>query len=100
MNWESQRSAVSIPPCRMALNPWAAARGQTVSSLQHICYAEPHLREVTMSHADFSRRALLGTALGAAGAAALPRFAWAQGAPRRGGILVVAADTEARVGTH
>lgn len=43
-----------------------------------------------------SRRTVLGTAMGAAGAAVLPNFAWGQGAPRRGGTLVVAADTEPR----
>ncbi len=49
-----------------------------------------------MSQTDFSRRALLGSAIGAAGASAFPRFTWAQGAPRRGGTLVVAADIEPR----
>ncbi len=49
-----------------------------------------------MSETDFSRRTLLGTAIGAAGAATLPGFAWGQGTPRRGGTLVVAADTEPR----
>ena len=43
-----------------------------------------------------SRRAVLGTAVGSAGAAALPNMAWAQATPRRGGTLVVAADTEPR----
>ena len=43
-----------------------------------------------------SRRAVLGTALGSAGAVALPNMAWAQATPRRGGTLVVAADTEPR----
>ena len=43
-----------------------------------------------------SRRAVLGTALGTAGAAVLPQAAWAQAVPRRGGTLIVAADTEPR----
>ena len=49
-----------------------------------------------MSQNRFTRRAVLGTAVGAAGAASLPQFAWAQATPRRGGTLVVAADTEPR----
>ena len=49
-----------------------------------------------MSQNRFTRRAVLGTAAGAAGAASLPQFAWAQATPRRGGTLVVAADTEPR----
>ena len=49
-----------------------------------------------MSQTHISRRALLAGAMGAAGTAALPDFAWAQVTPRRGGTLVVAADTEPR----
>ena len=43
-----------------------------------------------------SRRTVLGAAVGAAGSALLPQFAQAQGTVRRGGTLVVAADTEPR----
>ena len=49
-----------------------------------------------MSQNRFTRRAVLGTAVGTAAGAALPRFGYAQGTPRRGGTLVVAADTEPR----
>ena len=43
-----------------------------------------------------SRRSVLGSALGVASAAALPSSALAQAVPRRGGTLVVAADTQPR----
>ena len=49
-----------------------------------------------MSQKRFTRRAVLGTAIGGVSVAAVPSFAWAQGTPRRGGTLVVAADTEPR----
>ena len=49
-----------------------------------------------MSLPNFSRRAVLGSGLGAAGAAVLPNSALAQATPRRGGTLVVAADTQPR----
>ena len=42
---------------------------------------------------NLTRRGVLGSALGAA---VLPMPAWAQGTPRRGGTLVVAADTQPR----
>lgn len=49
-----------------------------------------------MSHFEFSRRSLLGSAVGVAASGLLPNSAFAQGAPRKGGTLVVAADTEPR----
>ena len=45
---------------------------------------------------NVSRRSVLGSALGAASATVLPHAARAQGTPRRGGTLVVAADTQPR----
>ena len=45
---------------------------------------------------NVSRRSVLGSALGVAGTAVLPLPARAQGTPRHGGTLVVAADTQPR----
>jgi peptide/nickel transport system substrate-binding protein len=49
-----------------------------------------------MAQHDLSRRSLLQSALGAGAIAAWPGAVRAQGAPRRGGTLVVAADSQPR----